>query len=247
MNKEYIQVGDSFVVSTDQGLKKAKRLDNMTEILETENNIEEIENLKEKNNNAELYDIEIVCKISDRKFLKAISIAAFIITSIVGLSTIILSNINLAILFSLVSISSFILAANIASTLNLPKNIKRVENMEEQAHILLDKELENQKEKMIELKKESKVLPSNDLGILDETKKIEKSKLIENLKRKLEIIKDYQFIKKDIIKFSNDPLLLSLILEDMGYSESDISFISELINQDTEENEKAKSLKLAKK
>lgn len=247
MNKEYIQVGDSFVVSTDQGLKKAKRLDNMTEILEIENNIEEIENLKKQNEKQELYNFKSITKYADRKFFRNFYTIAIPISIMVGISTAILANINLAILTSLMALGGSIFVANTVSTFSLYKNITRIETMEEQADILLESELENQKQKEKTLHIDAKVLEKNDLGILNETKKIEKSKFIENLKRKLEIIKDYQFIKKDIIKFSNDPLLLSLILEDMGYSESDISFISELIKQDIEENEKAKTLKLAKK
>lgn len=247
MNKEYIQAGNNFIVSTDKGLKKTQRLDNMTQILETENNIEEIENLKKLNDNDELYDISKILNRIQKKFLKIFSIIAISITSIVGVTTLILSNIDLAILFSLVSLSSFILVANIVSTINLPKHYKLIKNITDSADELLDSELEKQKQKDKILHVDSKVLADNDLGILGETIKIENTKLIDNLKRKLELIKDYQLMQKNLMKFSDDYLLLSLKLKDMGYSENDINFIYSLMKQDVEQKEKAKTLKLEKK
>lgn len=247
MNKEYIQAGNNFIVSTDKGLKKTQRLDNMTQILETENNIEEIENLKKLNDNDELYDISKILNRIQKKFLKIFSIIAISITSIVGVTTLILRNIDLAILFSLVSLSSFILVANIVSTINLPKHYKLIKNITDSADELLDIELEKQKQKDKILHIDSKVLADNDLGILGETIKIENTKLIDNLKRKLELIKDYQLMQKNLMKFSDDYLLLSLKLKDMGYSENDINFIYSLMKQDVEQKEKAKTLKLEKK
>ena len=164
-----------------------------------------------------------------------------------GIATFILSNINLAILFSLVSLSSFVLAANVVTTLKLPKNIKIIKHIEKSADALLNYELEYQKQIEKILHMESKTLPKYDLGILGETIKINRTKQMEDLKRKLQLIATYELMKKDLIKFSNDYLVLLTALKNAGYSENDINFIYILIKQDIEENEKAKTLKLEKK
>ncbi len=247
MNKEYIQAGESFIVSTDSGLKKVQRLDNMTEILETENNIEEIENMKKKNDEQELFDFDNILAYLDGKFLKKFVSIAIPITIITGVTTFILSNVSLAILFSLMVLAGSTFAASFVSTLNLHKHNKIMGKISNSANKLLDAELEKQKQKDKILHIESKVLPRNDLGILDETIKINRTKQMEDLKRKLQLIASYELIKNDLIKFSDDYLLLVTALENAGYSENDIKFIYELMKQDIEENEKSKTLKLEKK
>ena len=247
MNKEYIQSGYNFIISTDSGLKKVERLNNMTEILETENNIEEIENLKRKSDKKELFNFQKIRDyVEDKAFKKIFSIAIPLIT-ISAIVTAIISNIDWAITVILLSLA----ASGTISILSIPIQMNKChkinKNMYESANVLLDKELKMQKKNEKILHIESKVLAKNDLGILGETIKINRTKLIEDLKRKLKLIETYQLMKKELMKFSDDYLLLSLKLESMGYSESDIKFIYELMKQDIEENEKAKTLKLEKK
>lgn len=246
MNKEYIQAGNNFIISTDSGLKKVKRVDNMTQILETENNIEKIENLKSKNDKEKLFNLQDICAYIEKNFFKKFFSLAIPIIAVITI-TLLLSNSAIAILtFLMLSLGTAVLTL-LAEEIILQKSYKISENMCENADKLLDSELGKQKQKLKILNIESKVLADNDLGIQDDKIKIERTKLIEDLKEKLELISNYQLMKKYLINFSNDYSLLSSKLTSKGYSKNDINFIYMLMKQDIEENEKQKTLKLGKK
>lgn len=247
MNKEYIQSGETFIVSTDKGLKKVKRLDNMIEILETENNIEEIENLKKKNDNEEIFNYKNILSSALKRFFKKFFSITLPIIAITTIVISIVNNVYVALVTLPLLLSGDALLLLLSSPFHMYKTDKIINKMSKRVNDLLDDELEKENQKIKELKKGSKILPSNDLGILGETIKINRTELIEKLKNKLEIISAYQLMKKDLMKFSKDYLLLSKKLEDMGYSESDVNFIYELMKQDIKEKEKAKTLKLEKK
>ena len=246
MNKEYIQAGYNYIISTDSGLKKVERVHNMTEILETENNIEEIEYLKRRSDNKEIFNFQKIRDYVDGKAFKKIFSIAFPLITISAIVTAIISNIDMAVTVLLLSLS----ATGITSILSTPIQMhvchKINKNIYESADVLLDNELENQKEKIKKLEEESKVLAKNDVGILGETIKIKRTKLIEDLKRKLQLIEFYQIKKKHLMKYSKDGFV-SIHLRNLGYSESDADFILMLMKQDIEEKEKAKILKLEKK
>lgn len=247
MNKEYIQVGEIFIVSTDKGLKKVERVDNMTKILETENNIEEIENLKnEVKENKEFILLKKVYPYLKDKVVKkfyyvliSVAISTLILTSII-------SNIYTAILAFVALLVPATIGEYLMFTINEHKAKKFYKDIYKSSDELLSNELENQNEKMKNLRKESKVLAKNDLGILGDTITINRTKLIDDLKRKLELIEDYQLMKKDLIEYSKDHFA-SIKLRNMGYSESDVNFIYTLMEQDIKQEEKQKTLKLEKK
>lgn len=246
MNKEYIQSGENFIISTDSGLKKVERINNMTKILETENNIEEIEYLKRKSNEKVLFNFQKIRDYVDGKFFIKFFCVAFPLVAISTIATAIISNIDMAVAVLLMSLGATGITLISSTPIQMNACHKINKNIYENADTLLNDELEKQKQKMEELEKESKVLAKNDLGILGYTIQIKRTKLIEDLKRKLELIEFYQLKKKDLMKYSKDGFA-AIHLRNLGYSESDAEFILMLMKQDIEEKEKAKTLKLEKK
>jgi len=246
MNKEYIQAGDMYVVSTDKGLKKKERLNNTTEILETENNIEEMEDIKNDIENKEYFNFKtIVDSIIGRNLLKTFLIGVPIL-SLMSLGMIMSNNPILLLLVIPTLIFGSFSPTLIAAKISTSKANKLNNVMHEKANEHLEKELEIEKQKLNNLNKESVVLAKNDLGILDETVKIDRTKLIEDLKLKLELIGTYELNKKKYIKYYENNILYEK-LSNEGYSKTSISLIEELIKNDMIEKTNEKVLKLEKK
>ena len=250
MNKEYIQSGNEFIIGTDKGLKKVERVNNMTEILETENNIEEIENIEKQIKDGKFFSYKHILNFVTNKFLKKLfGITSPIIIIITIITAIIISNISIAIAFIPILFSGVCIVSLLGSIISIFKSEKLNDKIEKNANELLKDELQQQNEKLNQLNKESKILADYDLGIMDKTVKIERSKLIDDLKRKLDLIQDYQLNQRKYLKLKKECKLFKE-LKNKGYSYNDIEFITELaLNDLNEENtmQKTKTLKLEKK
>ena len=115
----------------------------------------------------------------------------------------------------------------------------------EKANEMVTDKLEKEKQKLEQLNKESTILEKNDFGFIDKSIKINKSELIKDLKRKLELIKDYELNKKRYIKLiKKDSLITNL--KNNGYSGKDITFLYSLIKNDCDEKTGEKTFKLKK-
>lgn len=239
MNKEYIQTGDMFVISTDKGLKKKERLNNTTEILESENNIEKMESIQDKIENKELFNYKQILESLTYKIVKE----AYAIYSPIALSAVIVALITgqesiAAILFPTIFVCPSVIGFIVATT----KASKSYNLMHVKANEFVETELENEKQKLEQLNKESFVLPKNDLGILNETIKITETKSIKNLKIRLNLIGDYELNKRKFTRYyENNNLCPKLCSK--GYNKDSILVIEELIKNDIEEKVKVKTLK----
>lgn len=237
MNKEYIRSENSIIVTTDKGLEERENLDNISKILKTENNIEEIENLKVQIKNTKLFDC-IPPRLS--KVLIAVLTPALIITILAIMIGNITSLMVLPILFSSIGVG----------TLLTNKKLKKIDKIAtKKSENLLNDELQYQNKRLKTLNKESKISEYNNSEAIDTPVQIEKDKLIDILKRKLELIVDYQSNKKDYLKLSKEKNLFK-VLTNRGYSPFEMMFIDELIYNDLVEqnnNKNIKTLKLEKK
>ena len=244
MNKEYIYNQDYVVVNTDKGLEKREKINNIVKILETENNIEEIETKKEFEDNYSYKEIKENISIKNsKKFISFSLPISIIITIILVLFNIfplsVLGILGLPLLTTITTqLISEILTSNQTEKMYNKIKIKRDE--------ILHEELINQKEKLKELNNTTILDNSYDIGKIGKIKKCERSKLIDDLKMKLELITDYQLMKDDLIEFSKDHFT-SIKLKDMGYSENEVDFIQMLMEQDIKEEKNQKTLKLTKK
>lgn len=239
MNKEMIESENFVTVSTDKGLKKRKRTNNIIEILKIENNIEEIENLEYDFYKKSIQDYIIT------KYVKNITK--------VGLSiTIIISLIGLAInpfsaLYSLLTGFLLTFSGQIVGVFVGSKKATKIKNkVIEKENNLLNKTINSEKEKLKNLEERATINKTYNIGIIGKVQKIERTTLIDDLKRKLELIVHYQLMKKDLIEYSKNHFI-SIKLRNMGYSESDVNFIEMLLEEDIKEEEKQKTLKLEKK
>ena len=246
MNKEYIQVGEMYVVNTDNGLKKKERLNNTTEILETENNIEEMKNIKKDIENKEFFNFKTIFDSFISKDFAKTGLIIAPICILISIGMVMSNSLILSLLLAPTAISCGFSILIIASKISTSKANKFDNIMHEKANDYLEKELEKEKQKLNELNKESVVLPKYDLGILDETVKIDRTKLIEDLKLKLELIGTYELNKKKYIKYYENNSLYEK-LSNEGYSKNEILLIEELIKNDMVEKTNEKILKLEKK
>lgn len=246
MNKEYIQTGETFIISTDKGLKKRKRLNNTTEILETENNIEEMEIIQDKIKNRLFFDYKSILDFFTKNNIFKISGICLTIGVLMLLGIIMSNNPILLALFIPAVILTGISPAIITAILSTVKSEKLNDTIHKKADKIIDKELEKEKQKLEQLNKDAIELAKNDLGILGETIKINRTELIENLKLKLELIKFYELNKEKYTKYYiNNNLYEKLTNE--GYSKNSILIIEELIKNDFQEKTNQKILKLNKK
>lgn len=241
MNKEMIESENFVTVSTDKGLEKRKRTNNIMEILKTENNIEEIENLECSFYKTNIQDYIIT------KYVKNITKVGLSITTIIaliGLSV----NPPLSSIYILFSGLLLTFSGQIVGVFVGTKKADKIKNKVTGKEInLLDKTINAEREKLNKLEETAVINKTYDVGIIGKVQKIERTKLIDDLKRKLELITDYQLMKNDLIEYSKDHFT-SPKLRDMGYSEGDVEFIQMLMKQDIKlENEKPKTLKLEKK
>ena len=249
MNNEYIYTKDYIIVETDNGLEKRKNTSNISKILEVENNIEEIQKLKSRNNNDEILNYKNILDYNTKQFFKKFFGITLPLILFIAIITSIVSNINIALLILPMLLCGDGILVLLCTPFNIHKSHKDINNISKCTDKLLSEQLQKQKEKLKKLSNESKEVSQNNLDISNETKKINRTELIDNLKRKLELIKDYQLNKKKYIEYSKDHFI-SIKLKDKGYSESDINFIQTLIKEDLKlekENKKQKTLNLKRK
>lgn len=246
MNKEYIQTGEIFIISTDKGLKKRKRFNNTTEILETENNIEEMEIIQDKIKNKLFFDYKSILNFFTKKNILKISAIALVI-GLLLLCGMIMSNNSILLALSIPTIIlTGISPAIINEILAITKSEKLNNLIHDKADKIIDKELEKEKQKLEQLNKDGIELAKNDLGILGETIEINRTELIENLKSKLQLIKCYELNKEKYTKYYIKNKLYEKLINE-GYSKNSILIIEELIKNDFQEKIKEKTLKLEKK
>lgn len=239
MNKEYTQMGDMVVISTDEGLKKKEILSNMTEILETENNIEEMRLIQDKIENRELFNYKnilerLIIKIGNKAC--AIGYPVALIFNIIAAMT---GNWYLvAILLPTMLIGPSIVTPIIASI----KASKTYNLIHVKANEIVEKVLKDEKKKLEQLNKEAVIIQKNDLGMLNETIKITKTKSIKNLKFRLNLIGDYELNKKKFTNYYENNKLCSKLYS-KGYTKDSILVIEEFVKNDTEQKCKVKTLK----
>lgn len=233
MNKELIYTQDGVVVNTDNGLEKRDDNNNIEEILITENNIEEIENkINDLKDGIVGANYKKLLETTSLKYIKnflEISIPASILVFILAYTCFSLSAaINTLPIIALTLIPGCGISSILATT-----KVNKLHNIYSKRQLnLLENELENQKQKLNELNSK-KIINNNCYNSkIGKTKKIDRSKLIEDLKIKLKLIEEYQPNSKQYVEYAKDHFI-SIKLKDMGYSESDVNFIQELIEEDT--------------
>lgn len=247
MNKEYIQTTDQIIVSTDIGLQKRERLNNTKEILETENNIEEIENIQNNIQEANFFNYKSILDFFTNKYIKKIITISLPIILIIVFGTILSTNPYISLLTVPTIIIGGVIPTTLSSFFAMYKAKKTTNLIHEKANEMVTENLEKEKQKLEQLNKESTILEKKDFGFIDKSIKINKSELIKDLKRKLELIKDYELNKKRYIKLIKKNSLITN-LKNNGYSGKDITFLYSLIKNDCDEKASysIKTLKLKK-
>lgn len=239
MNKEYEIKDDKLVIINDKGVQTERNItNNFKEILLTENNIEEIENFNNYTNFNEIFN-----NISKQN-LKNLVLITLPISVIIS---IILSCIqSIPIYATILQIPTVVSAITffISDRLSMKEAKDLFKKIKTKQESVIDDELTIQKEKLNELNKNLVVQKSNNKI---EKEKINKSELINNLKRKLKLIEEYEFKKEEFIEYSKNHFI-SIKLKNEGYSDSDINFIQMLIKEDLklEKQNEEKTLKLKK-
>lgn len=239
MNKEYEIKDDKLVIINDKGVQTERNItNNFKEILLTENNIEEIENFNNYTNFNEIFN-----NISKQN-LKNLVLITLPISVIIA---IILSCIqSIPIYATILQIPTVVSAITffISDRLSMKEAKDLFKKIKTKQESVIDDELTIQKEKLNELNKNLVVQKSNNKI---EKEKINKSELINNLKRKLKLIEEYEFKKEEFIEYSKNHFI-SIKLKNEGYSDSDINFIQMLIKEDLklEKQNEEKTLKLKK-
>lgn len=246
MNREIIESENFVTVCTDKGLDKRKKTNNIFKILETENNIEEIQSkIDDLKYGIVRADFKKLLETFSLKYIKiflSMSIPVAILFFILAYACF-----NLSSAINTLPISAFILIPGCKCISFIVATIKanKLYNIYSKRQLnLLSVELENQKQNLKELYEEAIIDKSYDVDKIGKIQKVKRTDLINNLKRKLELIEDYQFMKKELIKYSEDHFISTRLL-DAGYSESDINFIHQLLEEDKKvetKNEIHKSL-----
>lgn len=246
MNKEMIESENFVTVLNDNCLNKRERTNNIIEILKTENNIEELEEInKQKNylNFVEVFDNILTQYINKLMSLTLpISLIIAVIISVLQILPFLAAILGIPVLSSMFTLF-------ISAQLSTKKTNRIFNDIKLKQEKLLNNELDKQKQNLKELNEKAISDKSYDVDIIGKVQKIEKTELIDNLKRKLELIKDYELKKKEYIEYSKD-YFISPKLRDNGYSESDINFMQMLMKEDLKlekENKTQKTLKLEKK
>lgn len=243
MNKKYMYLKDYIVVETDEGLEKRKKSNNIIEILKSENNIEEIKNFS---NNFTSFEY-ILNHILDNYIDKAITVAmiiALLITFIAAITNVL----PVAIALLVIGVTTA-LATTASSLVALKDSIKVHREVGDKQKEILNSELEKENKKIKKLVREAKIYKQYDLDKIDKIQKIDRTELITELKRKLELITEYQLNKNEYLKLLKNDALTNHF-ENNKYSEFDIEFLQMLIQEDLKidnENKKQKTLKLEKK
>lgn len=236
--KEYFYEKDNkaIIIDDKKGIIIEDAKDNTEEILITENNIEQIEAVLNDANEKKLvqsYFLRTASK-GGKIFTVLMSIA---LLGVIGIaSTYLAFNEMLPMILLSVFTIGF---CNIAMFNN--KDIKHRVMCYDMYIKELEKELEkeNTKYKTLKSKSKDKIVESTMI------KEIPKNEMIDNLKRKKELISDYiKNNKKYVSAYNNNEIYAMLRKKD--YSESDIEFIKFLIEEDlknTNTNEKGKTKK----
>ncbi len=231
MNKEYMRTSDMVIISTDEGLKKKQINNNITEILETENNIEEMELIQERVRNKELFDYKDVLDFCLGEICKK----SFLIYAPISLVIVIVSLItNHGFLAAVLTPTIFVAPCLIAPIVAIFKAPKSHDLMHEKATEILDKTIESEKEKLTQLNQKTIMPATKVLETADEPIKINKTELIKNLKTELELIRNFVLNNKKYINYyENNNLYVKL--SSKGFSKKSISIIEELIKNEMSE------------
>ena len=237
MNKEYVKTVKNVVVLTNNGIKTMENIDNVKKVLQTENNIEEINKLKELVKLGEFSSF-----IENKKFLikknlpkNILPFAGFIFF----LSILLTNSFGLyeGLKFSLALLSFLGVFTIFEIALCKSEAKEKFKTSLHKQTKLLDVELNNQHRNLRELVKNAKIDKSFIPSELNKVQKIDRTKLIENLKRKLELINFYELNK--------DGFVLTAIMEG-DFTDSEKEFLKSLMMQEEKEREN-KKIKIFKK
>lgn len=214
MHKEYEIIGNKVIINNGLDYKEERKtVDNIEEILITENNIEEIENLVNKEKKK--------IKTSKKKIKEKTTLP--LIVSSLHFINLILYSIQKKLLLAIGQIlCSFIWLYNSLFTI-IPE--KKLIKESKKVISILEEEKNKEKEKLKELEKNQ---DNNFMSIAPITKTISTSEQIRDLKNKLHIIRYYESNKRKLIKYYKKGILQNTF----GYWDDEIKFIEELIKND---------------
>jgi len=223
MNKKLEFKDGKVIVTNEFGDKTERQLSyNIEQILTIENNIEEIEELIEKENKA-------ITK--SKKNMKSANTYMFL--CFLWATTSILNAISGNIFSTILNIICSGCWGINAYTFNIKPNIKIIKTSESSIS-LLEKELDLQKEKLNNLQKEK----NNNYNYVDTSKKnFTTSDKILELRNKLLIIEDYQHNKVKYMKLYKAGIIKGVTV---WYNNNNLTFLEELIKNDLD-NTKSKT------
>lgn len=232
MNKEYIKDYRKVIVKTDKGVETREKTDNIVDVLETENNIEEIKNLKNLVKKGKFSNLITNTNfIMKKRVLK--TILNIVLPILLGVAILEIIGGTLLAMESLLWLS---IAGSALIALKIGKHKMDAEIATENAikkqSKLVDTELKNQHAKLKELVKNAKIDKYFTTSGIGKVKKINKTDLLKNLKRKLELINFYELNK--------DGFILTKINEG-NFSDNEKEFLKNLIIQEEIEKENKKT------
>ena len=232
MNKEYVKDHRKVIVLSDNGVETREKTDNIVDVLETENNIEEIQALKPLVKKSYFTNLKNNKDFFVKKELfKTVTYLALFIAFI---TTLLMEVVGV-----FPALHGFCWCTLCSGLITMLK-IAQLETKAEMATDAIIKrqdklvsiELQNQHAKLKELVKNARIdksfIPS-EIGIV---RKINNTELLKNLKRKLELINFYELNKEGFI--------LTKINEG-NFSDSEKEFLKSLIIEDMKEQEKKKT------
>lgn len=235
--KEYYYEKDNkaYIIDDNEGIIIEDAKDNTEETLIVENNIEQIEDLIKVAMDKK--DVMEYHKNSTHKKTMILIILCLILMVVtLGWAS---TYMTLSELGPMLFVSGFVFILPVAialSDMDLNKDIKYSNIYIEE----LKQELEKENEKFKSLKASAK----NKIVESSEIKEIPKSEIIENLKRKKDLITNYFNHRKKYISSYKDNTLDDLF-KLHNYSESDIKLVKSLIEEDLK-NENVKTDKKSK-
>lgn len=242
MNKEFTYSNNEIIISTETGLKKTEVVDNIEEILTTQNNIEEMENIKEDIKKEEFFSYRHISDCITLKVFKKLFKITIPIAILITILIAVITDPYMALACSPLIISGLVLLTIMTMpAINLLET-KIEKKILHKSDKILNEELEKEYKKLEQLNKVSKITNNQNPDIENKIVKINRTDLLKDLRRKLELIEDYQLNKNIYIKYYEKGLL-STYLINKNYSASDILFIQMLVEEDLKEKKKKSNKK----
>lgn len=247
MNQEYKNMNGTIIIATDKGLQERKNEENIERILETENQIEILENtLKDTQESLKACETEKKLKSS----IKVDIIASIILIVSIWIFPTIFANLldgNFSIdsIFKITELGmSCTIAASPFGTIfaglftfqNINRTLKNLKNRKnlEETTAYLEKEITKSKEKLAEYQKEETFnkITDEDIHNLNDTNE----QYREDLNRRLNLLEKIIMMRKKFEKYYQKGELKQKLAQ---YSNSDIEFAQNFIIK----NSKGKSRK----